>query len=65
MACIFLAGKTEENFIQIKDLYLISNKYSEEQILNAEKTLLDVLTNLNLLAANTSDLVNVISALRV
>ena len=42
LACIFLAGKTEENFIQIKDLQLISNKYTEEQILNAEKVLLDV-----------------------
>eukprot|EP01040_Poterioochromonas_malhamensis_P006720 gene6720-7240_t len=41
LACIFLAGKTEENFIQIKDLQLISNKYTEEQILNAEKVLLD------------------------
>jgi hypothetical protein len=42
LACIFLAGKIEENFIKMNDLQLIT-KFTDDQILETEKYLLDVI----------------------
>jgi hypothetical protein len=43
MTCIFLAGKTENSFVNIQELFKICDKFSESDILASEITLLEVL----------------------
>jgi hypothetical protein len=39
---MFLAGKTEDNFIRIEDFDKITKKYKQEEIFTAENALLEV-----------------------
>jgi hypothetical protein len=43
---MFLAGKSEDSFVNIKDLFRIYNKISEERILACEIVLLEVKSSL-------------------
>jgi hypothetical protein len=47
---MFLAGKSEDSFVNIKDLFRIYNKISEERILACEIVLLEVCCNTDYVA---------------
>ena len=42
LSCIFLAGKAEDNFVNIQELFKIYPKFPEAKILECEIVLLEV-----------------------